>query len=193
MKASAVILAAGESRRMGRAKAYLPFRHGTFLSSIAATLEQYCSPVVAVFGFDAQKMMAEAPPSVRPVANLHYQRGMLTSLQTGLHALPKNCDTVIFTLVDHPAIAPATVELLLTVAGPIVIPRYGGRRGHPVLIRSAVIAEFLAEPDGSMIRDVIDRHAQTIVYKDVSDPGICDDIDNPELYGQLMAREAGPP
>jgi molybdenum cofactor cytidylyltransferase len=189
-KAAAIILSAGESRRMGRPKAFLPFRGGTFLSGIAATLGTRCSPVIAVFGFDAERLMSMAPPTVIPVANPNYALGMLTSLQAGLHAVPPACDTVLFTLVDHPAITPATVNALFESSAPIAIPRCQGKRGHPVLVRRAIFEEYLAEPLSAKVRDVIDRHAAAIDYIEVDDPGISDDIDNPHLYENLLAREA---
>lgn len=191
MKAAAIILAAGESSRMGRAKAYLPFRSGTFLSNIAGTLGQYCSPVIAVFGFEAARLMALAPAGVTAVANPNYEQGMLTSLQTGLRLVPKECDAAMFTLVDHPAISAETVESLAACDDALIaIPRFAGKRGHPVRIRRAIMAEFLAEPVSSKVRDVIDRHASEIAYIDVDDPGISDDIDDPALYESLLAREA---
>lgn len=189
MKAAAIILTAGESRRMGRPKAFLPFRGGTFLSQIADTLGARCSPVIAVFGFDADRLMAMAPPHVTPVPNPDYRLGMLTSLQAGLRAVPPDCDTVLFTLVDHPAIAPETVETLLRSTAPIAIPRHHGKRGHPVLVRRRIFEEFLTEPLSAKTRDTIDRHAAEIDYIEVDDPGISDDIDNPELYENLLARE----
>jgi molybdenum cofactor cytidylyltransferase len=189
-KPAAIILAAGESRRMGRAKAYLPFRGGTFLSGIAETLGRRCHPVVAVFGFDAERLKQSAPRTVIPVENPHYGDGMLTSLQAGLRALPEACDPVLFTLVDHPAVSPATVDAVLESNAPIAIPRFQNKRGHPVLIRAGIAAEFLREPVTSKVRDVIDRHAHEIEYIEVADPGIWDDIDDPALYEKLLAREA---
>jgi molybdenum cofactor cytidylyltransferase len=190
VKAAAIILTAGESRRMGRPKAFLPFRGGTFLSHIADTLGARCFPVIAVFGYDADRLMAMAPSNVTPVANPNYQLGMLTSLQAGLRAVPADCETVLFTLVDHPAIAPETVETVLRSDAPIAIPRYQGKRGHPVLLRRRIFEEFLAEPITAKTRDTIDRHAAEIDYIEVGDPGISDDIDNPELYESLLSREA---
>jgi len=191
VNSAAIILAAGESRRMGRAKAFLPFRGGTFLSNIAGTLCQRCSPVIAVFGFDAQRCIEVARPlGLRTVENPHYSLGMLTSLQAGLRAIPKPCDAVLFTLVDHPAISLATVDALLRSRALVAIPRFENRRGHPVLIRRAICDEFLREPPESKVRDVIDRHAAEIEYIEVGDPGISDDIDDPALYEQLLAREA---
>ena len=190
MKAAAIILTAGESRRMGRPKAFLPFRGGTFLSHIADTLGVRCAPVIAVFGFDADRLMAMAPANVQPVPNPDYELGMLASLQAGLRAVPGDCDIVLFTLVDHPAISPATVEILLRSTAPVAIPRHNGKRGHPVLLRRPIVDEFLAEPVTAKTRDAIDRHGAEIEYIDVDDPGISDDIDDPQLYRNLLSREA---
>lgn len=191
MNPAAIILAAGESRRMGRAKAFLPFRGGTFLSTIAGTLGQRCSPVIAVFGFEAARCIEAARPlGLRAVENPDYPLGMLTSLQAGLRILPNEADAVFFTLVDHPAISLSTVDLLLLSEALIAIPRFENTRGHPVLIRREIIREFLLEPPASKVRDVIDRHADEIAYIEVGDPGISDDIDDPALYEKLLAREA---
>jgi molybdenum cofactor cytidylyltransferase len=175
---------------MGRAKALLPFRGGTFLSVLFGTLSPYCSPVVAVFGFYGDTVAAGAPAGMVSAINRNYQLGMLTSLQTGLRVLPESTDHVMFTLVDHPAVTRATVETLIAAAADIAIPRIDGKRGHPVLVSRQIALEFLAEPVTSKVRDVIDRHADAIRYIDVDDPGICDDVDNPALYEALLAREA---
>jgi CTP:molybdopterin cytidylyltransferase MocA len=175
---------------MGRAKAFLPFRDGTFLSNIAGPLGRRCAPVIAVFGFDAARLMPlAAAAGVRPVENPDYPLGMLTSLQAGLRAAGREADSVLFTLVDHPVISLATVDRLLDSKAPIAIPRFGGKRGHPVFIRREIVREFLEEPVESKVRDVIDRHAREIDYIEVEDPGIADDIDDPALYEQLLARE----
>jgi molybdenum cofactor cytidylyltransferase len=189
--AAGIILAAGESRRMGRPKAFLPYRGGTFLSEIAGVLRQRCSSVIAVFGHDAARMIETARPlGVVAVENPDYQLGMLTSLQTGLRAAPRECDAVLFTLVDHPSISIATVDQLLRSNAPIAIPRFAGKRGHPVMIRRCICEEFLCEPAESKVRDPIDRHAAEIEYIETADSGISEDIDDPALYEQLLAREA---
>ncbi len=186
---AAVILAAGESSRMGRPKALLPFRGGTFLSVLAGTLEHFCSPIYAVFGFDAEKLMAQAPPSVVPVKNPDYQLGMLTSLQAGLRAMRQLPARILFTLVDHPAVGPETVTALLRSGGPLVIPRYAGKRGHPVIVGREIAREFVAEPPTSKLSDLINRNSALIQYLDLDDPGVCDDIDDPQVYRELLARE----
>jgi CTP:molybdopterin cytidylyltransferase MocA len=191
VKTAGIILAAGESKRMGRAKAFLPFRGGTFLSTLAETFGAFCSPVIAVFGFDGDAAALRAPAGVTPVVNRGYRRGMLTSLQAGLRSLDLNpAGRVLFTLVDHPAISRQTIASLLETEAAIAIPRTGGQRGHPVLITSAVAEEYLLEPETAKVRDVIDRHAGRILYVDVDDPGIRDDVDDPAVYQALLAREA---
>ncbi len=191
MKPAAIILAAGESKRMGRPKATLPFREGTFLSTLAQALGAACSPVVAVFGFDGEAMAAHAPAGVVPVVNHNYKLGMLTSLQCGLGALGDIQTPVLFTLVDHPAVRPATVSLLAGTDAPIVIPRFAGKRGHPVRLDPEMARQFLSEPVSSKVRDLIDRNSASILYLDVDDAAINDDVDNPALYQALLAREAG--
>ena len=176
---------------MGQPKALLALRGGTFLSVLAGTLGQYCHPVLAVFG--APGVMEKAPGNVIPVANPRYREGMLTSLQAGLRALPEaepGPRRVLFTLVDHPAIQPATVARLLESTASIAIPRYAGKRGHPVVISAAIAAEFLREAPEAEVRTVINRHADRIEYVEVDDPAIHDDVDDPALYAALLAREA---
>jgi CTP:molybdopterin cytidylyltransferase MocA len=191
VRTAGIILAAGESRRMGRPKAFLPFRDGTFLSTLAETFAPFCSPVVAVFGFDGDAATRLAPIGVAPVVNRQYQRGMLTSLQAGMRSLDLPAtDRVLFTLVDHPAISPLTLARLIATDAEIAIPRLDGKRGHPVLVSRAIAAAFLREPETAMVRDVIDRNADRILYVDVNDPGIRDDVDDPSLYEALLAREA---
>lgn len=190
MSVAAIILAAGESRRMGRPKALLPFRDGTFLTVLAETLGHDCSPVYAVFGFDAERLMAHAPASVIAVENPDYQQGMLTSLQAGLRAMPVLPERVLFTLVDHPALDSRTVRELLRSDAELAIPRYRGKRGHPVIMRRAIAREVMAEPVTSKLNHVMDRHCAEIHYIDVDDPGVCEDIDDPRLYQDMLAREA---
>lgn len=174
---------------MGRPKALLPFRGGTFLSVLAQTLGIYCAPVYAVFGFEAERLVTATPASVIAVENSDYQQGMLTSLQAGLRAMTDIPERILFTLVDHPAVTIGTVLTLLQSDVAISIPRFEGKRGHPVVISAAMAREILCEPATSKLNNVMDRHAAEIRYIDVEDPAVRDDIDDPQLYRELLARE----
>lgn len=175
---------------MGRAKALLPFRGGTFLSVLAEALSGLCDPMAAVFGFDADRVACAVPQGLLPAINTDYRLGMLTSLQCGLRSLGEPGARVLFTMVDHPAVMRSTVDRLIRADGDIVIPRMNGRRGHPVVVSPEIAAEFLREPVTSKVRDVIDRHSNLIRYIDVKDAGISDDVDDPAAYEALLAREA---
>jgi molybdenum cofactor cytidylyltransferase len=92
--------------------------------------------------------------------------------------------------VDHPAVAPATLDLLLTQPRPSLrIPRYHGKRGHPVWFSRALFGEFLALPAGAAARDVMHSHFPEAGFVDLDDTGIVADIDDPEAYRSLLGRD----
>jgi molybdenum cofactor cytidylyltransferase len=186
---AALILAAGESRRMGRPKALLPYRGASFLSAIVSTLQPYCSPVITVLGAHSQEILDAAEDAGVFVTNKDYLLGQITSLQCGLRAVPPETEGVLFTLVDHPAVSQSTIEALLTPVSPsdlVRIPRFDGRRGHPIWFSNQLIPEFLRLPPTASARDVVDSHSAEIRYLDVDDPGILADIDDPADYARLI-------
>ena len=188
-KPAGIILSAGESRRMGRDKALLEYRRTTFLGRIIAVLEPRVEPLVVVLGHHAEAIRQAVPSGPRVVVNTNYQAGMLTSLQTGIRELPPDTEAALFTLVDHPAVAEETVELLIgewAKARPLIaIPRHGGRRGHPVIVNRQVLDEILALGPESSAKDVIRSHRDRTLFVDMDDPGVLYDIDLPEQYERL--------
>jgi CTP:molybdopterin cytidylyltransferase MocA len=182
-----LILAAGESSRMGSPKALLEFRGQTFVDRLIQCLSAWCSPVIVVLGHEPEVIRAGAKQSAIFVLNPDYQRGQFSSLQCGLRAVPADADGVIFTPVDHPNIEPETVGKLIESGATIAIPQYLNRHGHPVLISRSRIPEFLSLPPDSQARVVTHRHASEIQYIAVADPGILGDIDDPDAYHRLLA------
>ena len=197
-----LILAAGESRRMGSPKALLEFQGETFLDRLIGLFARRCSPVIAVLGAHQEIVRAglrragEAllASEALLIDNPDFRLGQLTSMQCGLRAVPPDAEGVLFTLVDHPAVARATIAALLetpldsSAPAPLRIPRFGGRRGHPIWISRSLIPEFLALPAGSSAREVVARHASEIAYLDVDDPGILADVDDPQAYQRLITE-----
>lgn len=184
-----LILAGGASRRMGRPKALLEYRGETFLGRLQRIFLANCDPVVVVVGHDAATIRPVVDPRAVVVVNPDPERGMLSSLQVGLEQL-RNAERVLFLPLDYPAIHSDTVARLCesqTATHPIVMPRYEGRRGHPVLIAHTIILELLALPVDGAARDVIRSHNHEILYLDVNDPAILMDVDTPEDY-QVLSR-----
>ena len=189
MKCAAIILAAGESTRMGTPKALLPFRGRTFLDGLIARLEIACRPVIVVLGHDADRIRATLPPTVAVVINSDYPLGMLSSLQCGLRALEPQIAQAVFTLVDHPDPAGSTLHgVVHAPPAAVVIPRYQGRKGHPVRLNHTVIHELLALPATAKPTDVLYRHLPGTHFLDTSDPGVVDDVDDRAAYHELLAR-----
>jgi molybdenum cofactor cytidylyltransferase len=183
-----LILAAGESRRMGSPKALLPYREETFLDTLCGLFAARCAPVIVVLGAAAEQIRSRAVRPATFVENHDYRSGQTSSMQCGLRAVPPDSEGVLFTLVDHPAVAPGTIDALLAHTGKALlrVPRYRGRRGHPIWLSRELIAEFLALPEDGAARDVVRRHAAQTGFIDVDDPGILADIDDPEAYRRLI-------
>ena len=167
----------------------LEYQGETFLGRLQRIfLDQHCAPVVVVLGHDASAIRPVLDPGVTVAVNPDPERGMLSSLQAGLTLL-RDAERVLFLPLDFPAIQHGTIaSLCATPMCEVAMPRYKGRRGHPVLISQTVVRELLAlSPDGAA-RDVIRSHNDEIVYVDVNDPAILVDVDTPEDYQLLLSR-----
>jgi molybdenum cofactor cytidylyltransferase len=113
---------------------------------------------------------------------------MLSSLQAGLAAVPEECQAAFFHPCDMPAIQPGTLHQLIDAlaAAPAhtlaAIPTFQAKRGHPVLIRSSWISEFMALPAGSSARTLLESTPGSIVEVAVTDAGVCRDFDTRDEY-----------
>ncbi len=186
-----LILAGGESRRMGSHKALLRFGEETFLDRLCRLFRARCSPVIVVLGAGAQEIRGKLGGGAHVVVNEAWQNGQTSSMKCGLGAVPAAAAAVLFTLVDHPAVGPETIDALLRPRGKelLRVPRFRGKRGHPIWFSRELIAEFLALPDGGAARDVVHGHAAETEFLDVDDPGIVADIDDPEAYRSLVCAD----
>jgi molybdenum cofactor cytidylyltransferase len=200
-----VILAAGESSRMGRDKALLPWpppaagqspSTETFLSTTIRLLSRATDFVLVVVG---RNEAALAPivysEGASLVVNPEPSRGQFSSLQVGLHeVLNRGRDAAMVTLVDRPSVKQTTLELLrdaFEAAGQnvwAVVPEFSGKHGHPYLVGREMIEAFLRVPPTSTARDVEHQHQPHIQYVAVDDPLVALNINTPEDYAGLMAR-----
>jgi molybdenum cofactor cytidylyltransferase len=194
VKFAAVILAGGASRRMGGSpKALLDYRGQTFLDRVIGLFEPVCTQVVVVLGHSALRIRSGIlNRTAQLVVNPDPERGMLSSLQTGLRELQPGIDQFFFTPADFPAIDCSTIATLVRQASDDpVVPQFEGRHGHPVLLPASLIPEFLElDSATASARDVIHKHAPHTQYIEVKDRGILLDVDDPEAYRALTAEVA---
>lgn len=191
----AVILSAGESSRMGRPKAFLPFEGTTFIENIVAALQRSrVGQIVVVLGHNAEEMKprVERLP-VTPLTNRDYKNGQLSSLQVAIRhlmgsAASANIDGILVHLVDHPYINPALVDRMIesfyASQKLIVLPRYHSRRGHPVIFSASLFGELLQAPLNEGAKAVVNAHRQDTLELETDDAGITIDIDTPDEYRQ---------
>jgi CTP:molybdopterin cytidylyltransferase MocA len=186
-----LILAAGESLRMGSPKALLEYRGETFLDRLIGLFAARCSPVVVVLGSGAAGIRARISRPALVVVNPDFSRGQTSSMQCGLRSVG-DASGVLFTLVDHPAVEPRTIDALLegSPSALLRVPRHQGRRGHPVWFSAALIPEFLMLPPSGAARDVVYAHRDETEFLDVEDAGILANIDDPAAYRELTGAEA---
>jgi molybdenum cofactor cytidylyltransferase len=188
-----VILAAGNSSRMGSDKALLSWQDGTFLSTTIQALLAATELVTVVVGDNAPNLSpviyANGASLVR---NLHPENGQFSSLRIGLtEVLNYGRDAAIITLVDRPAPLPATITLLknefLTSTDDIwaVVPEFNQKHGHPIVIGREMIEAFLRADPGSNAREVEHANQTHIRYVTVSDPNVALNVNTPEDFQKL--------
>jgi len=180
-----ILLAAGESRRMGYPKPLLMIDGTTFIEKISATMLAVVPRLVVVLGAHADRIRRAIPRDERIVIveNPNYSRGQLSSLKIGLGAVHPNAAGVIVHLADHPMVR---VESFRAIADsyertrkPIVIARRGGQRGHPVIFDRSIFVELHNAPEDEGARHVVNADASRVEYVDLDDPGINLDLDTP--------------
>jgi molybdenum cofactor cytidylyltransferase len=189
-KIAAVVLAAGQSRRMGANKLVLTLegkpvvRH--VLDAIAGSL---IATAFVVLGHEAEQVQAAlAQADARFIVNGDFDGGLSTSLKTGLAALPPDVDGAMIFLGDMPDIDPALIDRMIEAFDPgrmqaIVVPKRKGRRGHPVLWGRRFFPLLLQETQGdSGAKHLIGQYADWVAEIEADDDGVLVDLDTPEAF-----------
>jgi CTP:molybdopterin cytidylyltransferase MocA len=171
VRVAAIVLAAGEGRRMGGPKALAPLGGGTFASAVASVFDRPdVAARIAVLGAESERVAREAgwPESVALVVNPHWAQGMLTSVWAGLDAAEaQGIDAVLLHPVDNPLVTPATVGAVLAAlaeGATIAVPSHAGRRGHPAGFARAAFAALRAAPLGRGARAVLELRPDWVVH-----------------------------
>ncbi len=193
---SAIVLAAGQSKRMGQPKMLLPWGKTTVLGQVIETLKRTSidQVIVVTGGYRSQVEEVAADFKVRTIHNDGYENGeMLSSLQCGLREIHESrgneshlSDAVLICLGDQPRIQAEIVQLIVDhyvkTGADIIIPSHKNRRGHPWLVAKTHWEEILHLEAPQTPRDFLDRHSSSISYVNVDDASIISDIDTYEDY-----------
>ncbi len=188
---SAIVLAAGESKRMGRPKQLMPFGNKTILEQVIdSLLDSRVDEVVLVLGYHAEELrQVIANRAVKIVVNPDYHKGMSTSIIAGLKQVSRRTQAVMFVLGDQPLVSHQTIDQLIQEfdnhGQGIAIPTYRGRRGHPVIFDMKYKDELLKLTGDIGARQIALNHPEEILEVPVNSPGIIIDIDTTDDYNSL--------
>ena len=194
---AAIVLAAGYSSRMGRFKPLLPIGRFTAIERVLDLLVAAgVGGIAVVTGHRAEALEPVlAGKGVHAVHNLHYDRGMYSSIAVGVASLAAEVEACFVLPADMPLVRPRTIERLMEAyrsrPGLILYPVFQGRRGHPPLICRKVFTEILRGDEPGGLRALLARHEHGAGEIEVVDEGIHLDLDTPadlvralELAGQ---------
>ena len=192
---AAIILAAGESTRMGRPKQLLPWGGTTLLAwQVRQMREAGVDEVVVVLGHAAADVRPAVPPEARVVVNEAYRQGRASSLRCGAAAVSDDAGAVLVLSVDQPrpaSLSRRLIERWRETGALIVSPRFPRRFGHPVLVDGSLLGELRAVDEATLgLRAVIDRHAAEAEALPVEDDRVDVDINTPADYEAALAAFA---
>jgi molybdenum cofactor cytidylyltransferase len=192
---TAVILAAGESKRMGSPKALLLYHDKTFLEHLLdITRHPKIGSQLIVLGAGAEAISEHVglnPEQV--VVNPDWQNGQLSSIKAAVKSIgSKPTDGVLLCLVDHPLITSSLVHELVETfhrtGKAIVVPTFHGKRGHPVIFGSKLFPELLAAPEETGARSVVWNHASEVHEVPTEEEGIILNLNDPETFHSATAK-----
>ncbi len=185
---TAVILAAGESKRMKTQKLLLPYGEGTVVEAVVrAAIDSSVDGVLVVLGSDGEEIREKLGGyEVEFVVNDDYRKGMLSSVQAGFRALPEKVRAAVLMLGDQPEVSEEINDELVaryreTRRG-IVIPTHGGRRGHPIVIDTKYKKEIAALDPEAGLRKLRLDHPEDVLEVELPFPAILHDLDTPADY-----------
>lgn len=187
MKAAAIILAAGFSSRMGQDKALLPLGEMTALELLVCSYQQAGVAQIIVVTGSNHVAVAQLSLKVELLENPDPAAGMFSSVKLGAERLDPNVDAFFVQPVDTPLVKPETLQMMLNQLQQqdscCVIPCCDARRGHPPLLRAALIAAIIGYDGSGGLRGLLSQSAVQELH--VDDPGVLLGMNTPEEYRQL--------
>ncbi|MBZ5498096.1 MAG: nucleotidyltransferase family protein [Acidobacteriia bacterium] len=189
-----VVLAAGDSSRMGYPKALLPLGDDTFLTRILKTLDALELPaarvVLGIHEFRIQPLLISR--KVRVLTNPNPERGQVSSLRLALEDLDPDCGGCLIWPVDQPLVSIELVRNLIQLfqgsSAPLAMPRCEGKAGHPAIFGPMLIEELLSAPPDGSPKLIVARHKSQAAWLETSEKGSVEDVDTPEDYFRLTGE-----
>lgn len=191
----AIILAAGESKRMGKPKLLLPFGEKTIIETVVNNaIQSKADEVLVVLGSNAEKMAEKIRDfPVKISVNPNFCQGMLSSIQWGFKSLPEDTRAALVMLGDQPLIPSSVIDRVIDAYNQteksIVLPVYNKRRGHPILVDMKHGGEVKGLNPETGLRALVHNHTEDILEVEVDTPGILRDIDTVEDYSKEIKRK----
>jgi molybdenum cofactor cytidylyltransferase len=190
---AAVILAAGESQRMGQPKALLAYRGLTFVEHlIEATRHARVGVTRIVLGAGAKEIQTHLRADAACiVVNQDWPKGQLSSVQAALRSFPPaETDGMILCPVDFPLVSAEIVAQLIekfdSSGNLIVLPSFNGRRGHPVVFHATLYDELLAASPQVGARQVVWDHAKDVAEVPTEEEGVILNLNDPETLSKAL-------
>lgn len=187
----AIVLAAGQSTRMGRPKQTLLLHGKPMLEDVLDALRQTkVDRIVVVLGANEKEVKEQVKFQREEVVfNPRYAEGMSRSLKAGLAAAGEEADAAIVVLGDQPLLSPATVNKMvdayLDSRAPVVVPVYHGIRGNPVLFGKTLFPRIMTIHGDSGAKAILEENKDSMLEVEVEDEGIVVDIDTPADYEEV--------
>lgn len=188
---SAIVLAAGQSKRMGQPKMLMPWSQTTVIGKVISTLwEAKMNDIYVVTGgIQAELKNALDAYRINYIHNEDYANGeMLTSFQVGLGRLGDDTEAAMIVLGDQPQIELKIVQKIVgryaSTHHKIIVPSYAMHRGHPWLVEKSYWREILMMTRPATLRDFLNSHNEMIDYLKVDSPSVIQDLDTQADYSQ---------
>ncbi len=188
-RVTAIVLAAGESVRMGDVKQLLPWGESTVLGTTLGNLKSSgLHDILLVTGYEAEEVEKIGnEQDVSTIFNPDYSDGeMLSSLKVAIRSLPNNREAILVVLADQPMVDSGTIDQILIAfwqgRGELIAPTYKSKRGNPVLISRRYFPDLLNLPHSGAPRDLLSQKADVLQLIPVNTPTVLHDLDSPEEY-----------
>ena len=191
---AAILLAAGESARMGELKQLLDWGGRPLVTAqIEALLGADCRPIVVVLGAYANRVRAAIPSgaNILLTTNHQWQQGRASSIRAGSRAVPVKAGPVAVVSVDQPASAKVVARLATELDNSddslIAVPRHEGRNGHPPIFASQLLPELQNVTERQEgLRQVRRRHADRTIFLEMNDPLVTLNLNTPDAYRRAI-------